>query len=253
MDCVSKTIRKEGLRGFYKGASPPLVGWMITDSIMLGSLTTYRHWIKDTLYSDRETLPLPGVCLAGILSGWTVSFVAAPIEQIKSRLQIQRADPATKLYTGPIDCATSIVRNHGVSSLFRGLLPSMIFRSNFMFLWGSYDLLTRYLERNFRSSNNGAQMSKFAVNFWAGGLSAAIFWCFAYPADVVKQKIMTDDFSNPRFNKSFSWISGCKSVYREQGIHGFFRGFTPTLLRSFPANASALATFELVMRFFNWK
>jgi solute carrier family 25 (mitochondrial carnitine/acylcarnitine transporter), member 20/29 len=33
MHCVLETIRKEGVRGLYKGATPPLVGWMIMDSV----------------------------------------------------------------------------------------------------------------------------------------------------------------------------------------------------------------------------
>jgi solute carrier family 25 carnitine/acylcarnitine transporter 20/29 len=33
LDCVMQTIRKEGFSGFYKGATPPLVGWMIMDSV----------------------------------------------------------------------------------------------------------------------------------------------------------------------------------------------------------------------------
>jgi solute carrier family 25 (mitochondrial carnitine/acylcarnitine transporter), member 20/29 len=33
LDCVLQTIRKEGVRGVYKGATPPLVGWMFMDSM----------------------------------------------------------------------------------------------------------------------------------------------------------------------------------------------------------------------------
>lgn len=33
LDCVMQTVRKEGLSGFYKGATPPLVGWMVMDSV----------------------------------------------------------------------------------------------------------------------------------------------------------------------------------------------------------------------------
>lgn len=33
LDCVLQTVRKEGLAGLYKGATPPLVGWMFMDSV----------------------------------------------------------------------------------------------------------------------------------------------------------------------------------------------------------------------------
>ena len=53
------------------------------DSVMLGSLHTYRRWIKATLH--QETLSLVGNGMAGAMAGITVSFVAAPIEHVKVR------------------------------------------------------------------------------------------------------------------------------------------------------------------------
>lgn len=241
LDCVYQTIRKEGIRGVYKGATPPLVGWMMMDSVMLGSLTNYRRLIKDTFYEDEPELPLLGKCVAGVLAGWTVSFVAAPIEHVKARLQVQY-DATTKLYTGPLNCAGTLLRQNGIRGLYKGLCATMIFRTNFLFWWGSYDIFTKYFERN-------TEMSTAAINFWAGGLSASVFWVTAYPVDVVKQQIMTDSVTNPKYS---SWWQACKSVYLTKGgWKGYFRGFTPSFLRSFPTNASALAAFELVMRFFN--
>ena len=34
LDCVKKTFQREGIRGLYKGATPPLVGWTMIDSTM---------------------------------------------------------------------------------------------------------------------------------------------------------------------------------------------------------------------------
>lgn len=234
-------MRKEGVRGVYKGASPPLVGWMVMDSVMLGSLTHYRRLIKDSFYPTHAELPLIGKCAAGILAGWTVSFVAAPIEHVKARLQVQY-DAKTKIYSGPINCAATLLKQKGLPGLYRGLFATMLFRTNFLFWWGSYDIFTKYFENN-------TNMSMPAVNFWAGGLSASVFWTTAYPADVVKQQIMTDSIVNPKYK---SWWQAAKSVYLTKGgWKGYFRGFVPSILRSFPANASALAAFELAMRFFN--
>jgi len=33
LDCLLRTVRNEGIRGLYKGATPPLVGWMFMDSL----------------------------------------------------------------------------------------------------------------------------------------------------------------------------------------------------------------------------
>ncbi|CAN6668264.1 mitochondrial glycine transporter Ymc1p [Trichomonascus vanleenenianus] len=239
MDCVLQTMRKEGIRGFYKGCTPPLVGWMVMDSVMLGSLHNYRRLIHEHIYPDEKELPFLGKITAGMFAGWTVSFVAAPVEHVKARLQVQY-DAKSKLYKGPVNCALTLLRENGlVRGLYRGLIPTMIFRTNFIFWWGSYDIFTKWFEKNMPA------MPTTAVNFWAGGLSATVFWVFAYPADVVKQRIMTDNMHNPQYN---SWAQAVKGVYRQYGYRGFFKGFVPSILRSFPANAAALAAFEAVMR-----
>lgn len=240
MDCVLQTLRREGAAGFYKGFTPPLVGWVLMDSVMLGLLHLYRRLVKDNLYPAEKQLPLAGHVLAGLGSGLTVSFVAAPVEQFKARLQVQY-DAGTRVYTGPLDVAHKLYRALGIRGIYSGLCSTMIFRTNFVFWWGSYELLTRWFTAH-------TKLLQPAINFWCGGLLATVFWVFAYPADVVKQTIMTD--SPVRATKKFPrWIDAVTHIYRERGLAGFTRGFGPSILRSFPANAAALAAFEAVMRF----
>lgn len=33
LDCLLSTVRNEGARSVYKGATPPLVGWVFMDSV----------------------------------------------------------------------------------------------------------------------------------------------------------------------------------------------------------------------------
>lgn len=238
-DAVIQTFKKEGIKGFYKGFTPPLVGWVFMDSVMLGALHNYRQFLMNTLYKDEAKLPLAGHCLAGLGAGLTVSFVAAPVEQIKARLQIQY-DNKSRLYSGPLDCLKTVLQQKGIRGLYRGLASTMIFRTNFIFWWGSYELFTNWFKKH-------TNLSNVSVNFWSGGLSATVFWTFAYPADVVKQVIMTDNLNNSKFT---NWRSAVTYIYRTRGAAGFFRGFVPSILRSFPANAAALAAFEAALRVF---
>lgn len=135
-------------------------------------------------------------------------------------------------------------RAHGVQGIYHGLSATLVFRSFFFFWWGSYDVLTRSLA-------SSTSLSKPAVNFWAGGLSAQIYWLCAYPADVIKQRIMTDPLGgslNDGVRQFPRWKNAAREIYRRDGTRGFFRGFLPCLLRAFPANATALLAFEAVMR-----
>ena len=134
LDVVARTFRNEGLRGFYKGATPPLVGWVFMDSLLMGSLQLYKGLLREHVFSrpavrewyaggrlpvleqgrEAELPPLPvaGHALAGTFAGWTVSFLAAPVEHVKARLQVQySASKAQRFYQGPVDCLTKIVRS----------------------------------------------------------------------------------------------------------------------------------------------
>ncbi|KAI2606274.1 mitochondrial carrier [Hypoxylon fragiforme] len=271
LQCLVSTVRHEGVRGLYKGATPPLVGWMFMDSVMLGSLTVYRRLLAEHVFQHQLTpshpgastvkpetegpiaatshaaahLPSYGHGLAGVMAGATVSFIAAPVEHIKARLQIQyAAKKSERLYSGPLDCVRKIYGAHGVAGVYKGFFATLLFRSFFFFWWGSYDVITRIM-------SDRTTLSAPAINFWAGGLSAQVFWLTSYPSDVVKQRIMTDPMGGklndgtPRFR---NWGQAAKAVYADAGVKGYWRGFVPCFLRAFPANAMALVAFEGVMR-----
>lgn len=167
IDALKSCIRQEGLRAIYKGATPPLIGWTISDSMLMGSLHQYRLLIaayetkarsgwrddgeglsKRGVKEEPLALSLKGHWAAGLLAGLTVCFVAAPTEHLKARLQVrffpflpsfllsrlthsstQMQTVGPKLYSGPIDCARQIVKLKGVRGLWHGFGATLIFRS----------------------------------------------------------------------------------------------------------------------------
>ncbi|KAJ1649803.1 hypothetical protein IWQ61_009222, partial [Dispira simplex] len=42
LHCLQTTLRHEGFFALYKGATPPMVGWAIMDSVQLGTLSNLR-------------------------------------------------------------------------------------------------------------------------------------------------------------------------------------------------------------------
>lgn len=240
LDCCYKTLKAQGIRGFYLGFTPPLFGWIMMDSIMLGSLHNYRRIIQRNFYQEEGKLDLKGCIAAGVLAGWTVSFIAAPVELAKVLLQVQYGASKNK-YTGPVSVIKDVYKTNGlgINGLYKGLISTLIFRTNFITWWGSYELFTRWMKEN-------TKLSDFSINFWAGGFSASCFWITAYPSDVIKSYLL----ANEKFNGSFkSWKWAAKEIYQTRGLKGFTKGFVPSILRSFPANAAALAAFESVLRF----
>lgn len=248
LDCFMRTIRFEGIRGIYKGLSPPLAGWIIMDSVMLGSLTYFKS-ILALMNGPDPFVPLHywQHAVAGLGSGVCVSLVATPIEFAKAQLQVQY-DKSTTKYRGPLSVIQSTVWQQGVWGLWRGLTACLLFRSWFAVLWSSYEWYRRQFEAWL------SQNQRSFVPFFAGGCAATTFWVLAFPADVIKNRIMSQPVVSDRSRLLYPSLSSCvRAILRDNGgsWKGFYRGFTPCLLRSFPTNGAALLAFNWTINS-NW-
>ncbi|KAI8904199.1 mitochondrial carrier domain-containing protein [Powellomyces hirtus] len=235
IDCLRTTVRREGLRALYKGATPPLMGWALMDAVQMGTLNNLRYLLSD---GGKKKLSVPQHALAGLGAGIVVSFVANPVEVLKGRLQVQY-DKGKTLYKGPVDCAKQLIRNNGIRGLYKGLSACLLFRSFFWVLWGSYEIYTQLLTSSSYVPSN-------MIPFLAGGAAANTFWTISFPADVLKQRMMTQPDTYPR--KYPTLLSCIQQTWRTEGVRGFYRGFVPCFLRSFPTNGAAIFVFETAMR-----
>ncbi|KAF9938021.1 Mitochondrial carrier protein ymc2 [Modicella reniformis] len=103
LDCVKKTLSKEGIRGFYKGTTTPLVGVGACVSIQFVTLQAMKRY-----YSDKNGPNANGflsnsqLYIAGAASGITNSIISGPVEHIRTRLQVQTGGPAVKAIAGAV-------------------------------------------------------------------------------------------------------------------------------------------------------
>jgi hypothetical protein len=79
----------------------------------------------------------------------------------------------------------------------------------------------------------------------AGGMGGVGYWSLCYPLDIIKSTIQTDSPSERKY-KTISQTA--KMIYKEFGMKGFYRGFTPCLVRSFPANAVCFTAYEMTKK-----
>lgn len=177
--------------------------------------------------SAKRPLTLGGHVVAGVLAGWTVCSFITPIELIKAKLQLQTTGP--RLYTGPIDVIQQIVRHQGVTGLYHALPGTLLFRTSFGAMFGSYEILMRAF-RNIDESSKW-KVSEPTANFLAGGTASNAFWITAFPFDAVKNRMMADSITNPKYP---TWMSAARSIWLEGGMRAYYRGFVPCLLRAFP-------------------
>ena len=194
MDCLKQTVKLEGLRGLYKGGTPPLVGWGIIDSLMWGSLIQYRILLQSLQSDPSQPLSIPAHFLAGGMAGVTSVIAVTPIEQVKARLQIQYHDKASVQYSGPIDCVRQLWRNNGIRGLYGGIGGTALFRCQMSVYFGAYEWFRRYFARQQWAQH----WSDMTVQFVSGGLGANCLWLVAFPSDTIKNRMMSQRDVKPR-------------------------------------------------------
>ncbi|KAK7064291.1 mitochondrial substrate carrier family protein L [Favolaschia claudopus] len=253
---LNATLKREGFLALYKGVTPPAVGWSLIDSVLLGSLHTYRLFLfhngmtEDDSSGMGRRLTLLGHSLAGLFAGLTSAPLATPIELLKVRLQLQMQKAVSdRQFKGPIDCAQQLVRSEGVLGLWTGFTGGLLYRANFFYMFLAFEACMRGLSR---FHGMPYEPSIGVANLVAGGGASLCFWTLAIPFDRIKNQMMAHPYPLPYSERTSiprpSVVSIARQIYLDQGLRGFYRGLLPCFIRAFPSNACAFFVYEGLLR-----
>lgn len=78
----------------------------------------------------------------------------------------------------------------------------------------------------------------------SGGLAGIAAWLPCYPQDVIKSVIQSNE-------SKLTVLEATSKIYKAYGVKGFFKGFTPSMMRAFPANAATFLGYEFIMNRIN--
>ena len=166
---------------------------------------------------------------AAVVSGALISVLVTPMELTKSRLQVVPL-AERKALTAML---REIWRRDGAPGLYKGWSAVVLTRASNFAYFGGYAQAQALLEPYSSSRVTSAVL--------AGGCAGISYWLVAFPFDVCKARMMTEP-------EPVSLAQAARRIYAERGLVGFTRGFSPTALRAFPANAAAFLAFEAAMR-----
>lgn len=220
--------RYEGLRGFYKGYSPQLLGTLTFGTVLFG---TYGN-LKNTAFSHfspqwSETL-LVAAC--GIATGVCVSLVNTPVELLKTVQQMH-----TRRIMSLREALAMTLQQHGPAGLMRGFIPTLgrSVVGNCIY-FPIYETVVNYVD-NRRCMMDAASPT---ASFLGGGLAGVCFWTLSYPFDVVKS-CMQAPTSQRR-----GLLAVVGELYCRQGFTAFGRGYAVALLRAFPVNGAGFVAYS---------
>ena len=136
-------VRNLGLVGLYKGASACLLRDVPFSAIYF---PTYNH-LKRDLFGESQTKKLGVLQLlaAGAIAGMPAAYLTTPCDVIKTRLQVEARKGDTK-YTSLRQCASSILKEEGMTAFFKGGAARVLRSSpQFGFTLAGYEVLQKLL------------------------------------------------------------------------------------------------------------
>ena len=120
-ECARRMYKYHGgISSFFVGVQPAMV--------QIIPYMGLNFTIYDALTKNDRSIGVSGY--AGSISGATSKMLVYPMDTIKKRLQYQSvfgstADSSAR-YSGMVDCFTTMLRKEGISSFYRGLVPSVL-------------------------------------------------------------------------------------------------------------------------------
>lgn len=119
-DALIRIFREEGITALWRGAIPTMGRAMVVNAAQLASYSQAKQGIMSTGYVDEGIF-----ChfLASMFSGLVTTAASMPVDIAKTRIQNQKYIDGKPEYKGAIDVILKVVRNEGVTSLWKGFTP----------------------------------------------------------------------------------------------------------------------------------
>ncbi|GMH00146.1 hypothetical protein Nepgr_001985 [Nepenthes gracilis] len=240
----------QGLTGFWKGNFLNILRTAPFKAINFCVFDIYRKQLLK-LYAKEETSNSERL-IAGAAAGITATVLCLPLDTIRTRIV---ADGGAKLH-GVIGAFCYIVQNEGFSSLYKGLLPSMISMApSSAVFYSVYDILKSAYLRSPEGKRRIQKMKQQGMELTAlgqlelgplrtllyGAISGACAEATTYPFEVLRRQLQMQ-VQATKLNALATFLK----IVQQGGIPALYAGLFPSLLQVLPSAATSYFVYEFV-------
>ncbi|PGG95381.1 hypothetical protein AJ79_10091 [Helicocarpus griseus UAMH5409] len=182
----------------------------------------------------------------GSTAGCAGKFIEYPFDTVKVRLQSQ-PDGLPLRYKGPVDCFRQSFQAGGVYGLYRGISAPLVGAAlETSSLFFSYRVTQEFLKNTMYAGVPELPQSALLV---CGATSGAFTSLLLTPVELIKCKMQVPPGSS-KGHKAPGPLTLIASVFRHDGLLGFWRGQMGTLIRETGGSAAWFGSYEGVLAFF---
>lgn len=177
--------------------------------------------------------------LFGGLSGMGATLFVQPLDLVKNRMQLQGAGGAKKEYANTFDALTKILKNEGVTGIYKGLGAGFLRQATYTTTrMGIYTGLNESYKAKFQTNPN--LLASMGLGMVAGAAGAFV----GTPAEVALIRMTADGRLPLAERRNYSGVfNALLRMTREEGVLTLWRGCIPTMGRAMVVNAAQLASY----------
>ncbi|PBK71550.1 probable CTP1-Mitochondrial citrate transporter-member of the mitochondrial carrier (MCF) family [Armillaria ostoyae] len=234
---IKETLKNKGIAGLYSGCSALVIGNATKAGVRFVS---YDHF-KQKLADPQGKVSAPRSLVAGLGAGMMEAlFAVTPSETIKTKL-IDDANRPNPQYRGLVHGTISIVRQEGITGIYRGLWPTMMRQgANSAVRFTTYSTLKQFVQGAARPG----QTLPSTITFGIGAIAGLVTVYTTMPLDVIKTRMQSLEARSQYRN-----FAHCAyRIFTEEGILRFWTGTTPRLARLVMSGGIVFTVYEHIIK-----
>lgn len=224
--------QNQGIAGLYRGLQPALVRQCTYGTL---KVVLYEE-LKSGLSKAAPDMPLAAVSVSSsFVAGTLSSAVCTPTDLLKVRMQAGR-----RPYKNTWHAATSIVRDEGWTTLYKGAAPTTQRAVVVTVLnLSTYDIFKSHLMHTYKFQDD------IAAHLIGSALTGVFATFGTQPIDVMKSRIMDQPVDSHGKGLLYRSTWHCfRTTVKKEGYQALWKGTVPSLCRSVPWLVIFWVTFE---------
>lgn len=239
LDAARKIVRSEGVRGLWRGLRVTLLLTIPTTGIYFTLYDNFRMRLERSRPDAPRGL---SIVAAGATARVIAATVASPLELARTTLQAGVGGEGATV----LSVLRQVRKQDGMLAWWRGLGPTVLRDAPFSAIyWGVYEML-KHKETSILPKWMFDRGGEFGVYLSSGIGAGAIAAFCTVPPDVVKTRRQSSLVRNGTVDSGSMGVA--RSIMREEGLRGLFRGAGPRVAKVAPACAIMMGTFETIRK-----
>ena len=239
---ISRIWHEDGLRGFYRGLGPTVIGYLPTWAIYFCVYDAGKKFFSSE-FPLAQQHPFAVHIASAMIAGATSTTTTSPMWVVKTRSMLQTSSvPEEHQYRNMIDAFSKIYKREGFMAFYKGLLPSLL---------GVFHVVVQFpLYEHFKSltaeAQRGEPLTSGSILLCSGG-SKMLASIVTYPHEVLRTRLQMIPTSTTLKGVTQthypSLLQTIYSIAKSEGIPGFYRGMGVNLVRTVPSSGLTILTY----------